>query len=315
MGCGGSKDKQEDAGKGGPAPDPVEKKEGAADGGQAQPAPAEATEKHPSKKNVFEAHMSDDLNSMMNDYFNRYDLDGSQTINSVDELKQLCTNLVVKLDLDMDVGQIDEKVSAAGDMTKKNWKYDEKNDDGECFALWFVETFQINRDWKEGDESSDEAEPTEDHPIRHGTYEGELTDETGEIKYTGQGSKERPTLFRIRIRYEEGLKLMPRMGCDHAGYFRHEGEVQADGSLTYIREYDVDNNPETIEPKIVLMGMHDKKGRIEGTWVNVSVFEGGDKEKGHIADHETSKAFTDMKHIGLENIVFGKFWLQKLVHE
>jgi hypothetical protein len=29
-------------------------------------------------------------------------------------LKQLCTNLVVKLDLPMDVAQIDEKVASAG---------------------------------------------------------------------------------------------------------------------------------------------------------------------------------------------------------
>lgn len=315
MGCGGSKDKKEDAAAGAPVekkPDGAPADAGAADAGAAK---ADAKENHPSKENLYKDHMSEDLNSMMNDYFNRYDLDGSQTINSVDELKQLCTNLVVKLDLDMDVSQIDAKVSEAGDMTQKNWKYDEKNADGECFALWFIEAFGIARDWKDGDESSDEPEPTPEHPIRHGTYEGELTDESGEKKYTGQSTKDNATLFRIRIRYGDGLNLMTRSGCDHAGYFRMEGMVSAEGDLTFIREYDVDNNKETIEPKIVLMGKHDGKGKIEGTWVNVAVFEEGDKEKGHIAGHEDTKAFSDMKHIGLEGVVMGKFSLNKLVHE
>jgi len=74
------------------------------------------------------------------------DLDGSQTINSSEELKQLCTNLVVKLDLPMDVQQIDKIVHDAGAFedddvpagepkpakgSRHEWTLEE-------FVMWFV---------------------------------------------------------------------------------------------------------------------------------------------------------------------------------
>merc|ERR1712139_525301 len=79
--------------------------------------------------------VSEELRSMMHDYFTRYDLDGSGTINSSEELKQLCTNLVVKLELDMDVKTIDKFVGQAGDMEKECWTFDQ-------FKDWFIATFK-----------------------------------------------------------------------------------------------------------------------------------------------------------------------------
>merc|ERR1711939_437865 len=99
MGCGGSKDH---------TPEP---------GDEAPTAAADATPTVNASGEEWDKSldwMSNDLKTLMHDYFNRYDLDGSQTINSSEELKQLCTNLVVKLDLPMDVSDIDEKVASAG---------------------------------------------------------------------------------------------------------------------------------------------------------------------------------------------------------
>merc|ERR1712086_796793 len=73
----------------------------------------------------------------MHDYFIRCDLDGSGTYNSNDELKQLCTNMVVKLELDMDVQTIDKKVSSAGNMEDPragNWDF-------QTVQKWFVSMF------------------------------------------------------------------------------------------------------------------------------------------------------------------------------
>ena len=42
-----------------------------------------------------------DLDGVMQNYFTRLDFDGTGTCNSNDRLKRLCTNLIVKLDLDI----------------------------------------------------------------------------------------------------------------------------------------------------------------------------------------------------------------------
>merc|ERR1712072_1288083 len=107
--------------------------------------------------------VSPELEGMMNDYFTRYDLDGSGTINSTEELKQLCTNLVVKLELDMDVATIDKFVGEAGDMTQKNWKFDE-------FKDWYLDKFQPLRCWMPNDCSSSDEESPEKF-VRGGTYD------------------------------------------------------------------------------------------------------------------------------------------------
>lgn len=67
-------------------------------------------------------------------YFNRYDLDGSQTINSSEELLQLCTNLTVKLNLKVRLAELQQQVEEAGDMEENEWDFDE-------FKEWFDTTF------------------------------------------------------------------------------------------------------------------------------------------------------------------------------
>merc|ERR1712086_625355 len=114
MGCGGSKDgKKEELAEGGKPEAKPEESKPVAKSEEGKPAakPEEgkpAAKQEAAKAAEREAWMSEDLENMMNDYFTRYDLDGSGTINSNDELKQLCTNLVVKLELDMDVQTIDK---------------------------------------------------------------------------------------------------------------------------------------------------------------------------------------------------------------
>merc|ERR1711934_1214273 len=136
MGCSGSKDKK-DAGDAPAAP--VEKKAAATEEKKAEPKKDEKPKEDMNAKSA--ETMSADLRNMMQDYFNRYDLDGSCTINTKEELKQLCTNLVVKLDLELDVQEIDKLVEDAGDMSKNNWAFDEKNQAGQCFAYWFLDKF------------------------------------------------------------------------------------------------------------------------------------------------------------------------------
>merc|ERR1719174_3122712 len=110
MGCGGSKDHP---------PEP----------GDAPTAPADAAPPGNASGEEWDKSlewMSNDLKTLMHDYFNRYDLDGSQTINSSEELKQLCTNLVVKLDLPMDVADIDRIVHSAGAFADDPFEGDDK---------------------------------------------------------------------------------------------------------------------------------------------------------------------------------------------
>lgn len=52
----------------------------------------------------------EELRDIQMKYFNRYDLDGSQTINSAEELMQLCTNLTVKLDLKVRIQRLQDMV-------------------------------------------------------------------------------------------------------------------------------------------------------------------------------------------------------------
>merc|ERR1719502_2290075 len=114
MGCGGSKEKEgkkdeiENQGEvPAPAPAPVP-------GGSGKNPDKDVKITKSDVEKDGKPWVSPELTSMMSDYFTRYDLDGSGTINSTEELKQLCTNLVVKLELDMDVATIDKYVADAG---------------------------------------------------------------------------------------------------------------------------------------------------------------------------------------------------------
>jgi hypothetical protein len=83
-----------------------------------------------------DVNMSDkELHEEMEKYFHRYDLDESGTLNSVDELQQLCTNLCFKLDLQLSGDEIDSVVNCAGELNDENqWDIDE-------FCEWFEERF------------------------------------------------------------------------------------------------------------------------------------------------------------------------------
>jgi hypothetical protein len=81
--------------------------------------PAEKELEAPSEKPLV-SWASADLSSVFHDFTNRYDLDGSQTINSSEELKQLCINLVIKLDLPLDVYDCDQRVMMAGGFVDDN---------------------------------------------------------------------------------------------------------------------------------------------------------------------------------------------------
>jgi len=66
--------------------------------------------------------------------FKRYDLDESGTINTSEELQQLCTNLCFKLKIMVPPGAVDEKVLEMGDLEGRDLNLGE-------FAVWFEEEF------------------------------------------------------------------------------------------------------------------------------------------------------------------------------
>merc|ERR1712028_332530 len=70
-------------------------------------------------------------------YFNRYDLDGSKTINSAEELMQLCTNLTVKLNLKVRIADLQALVDE-NDLDAEEWDFEE-------FKEWFDEIILPHR--------------------------------------------------------------------------------------------------------------------------------------------------------------------------
>merc|ERR1712146_180592 len=83
-----------------------------------------------------EADVDDEeLNSLIESYFHRYDLDESGTLNSNEELQQLSTNLSFKLRLPLTGEEIDEIVDSAGQLSDMNsWAID-------TFRVWFKDNF------------------------------------------------------------------------------------------------------------------------------------------------------------------------------
>jgi len=317
MGCGGSKDHTEDSGDA-PAPDltPEQQKED-----KVQSAAVDKS---------FD-HLSNDLRTLMHDYFNRYDLDGSQTINSSEELKQLCTNLVVKLDLPMDVAKIDELVASAGafqddDPPEGGWPTDapKRNEWKQVtFVSWFMapDKFAPDTNWLTGDisDEDDDGTPTEDKPFMIGTYVGVLEGDGkqyikkerigGKVvdeKLEGCTIRETPT-FSFRIRPETGDTatgpLKPRDGCDAIGIYRTSGNIEGT-KITMCLEYDVDNDAATKEPKLVLEGKWagaEDPTSITGTWKN--------------ANADDADAAAQMDLLGLAGVQEGTFKLTKRVRD
>jgi len=78
-----------------------------------------------------------DLDIQIERLFLRYDLDGSGTINSWEELEQLCYNLGFRLKLDLNPVQLDEIVN----VVKAN--HDEIDWDLSTFSVWFKQEFKL----------------------------------------------------------------------------------------------------------------------------------------------------------------------------
>jgi hypothetical protein len=77
----------------------------------------------------------DELDTLIDTYFHRYDLDESGTLNSNEELQQLSTNLSFKLRLPLTGEEIDEIVASAGHLDNDNcWDLEE-------FKEWFKDKF------------------------------------------------------------------------------------------------------------------------------------------------------------------------------
>jgi hypothetical protein len=75
------------------------------------------------------------LDQLIIEYFHRYDLDESGTLNSNEELKQLSTNLSFKLRLTLTGNEIDALVHSGGELDHENeWQVEE-------FGEWYKETF------------------------------------------------------------------------------------------------------------------------------------------------------------------------------
>ena len=68
---------------------------------------------------------------LMQRYFDRYDLDESGTINNLEELTQLCTNLIVKLSLDVSLERVEQLISKIEDLALHPWDFDQ-------FRMWFL---------------------------------------------------------------------------------------------------------------------------------------------------------------------------------
>lgn len=229
----------------------------------------------------------------MADYFNRYDLDGSQSINSSEELKQLCTNLVVKLDLPMDVTDIDRVVKEAGAFADDtNAPADANNWNLEKFVCWFTEPghFNVDKDWVMGDESDEDEAPSEEKPFLNCTYIGTIEGADGK-KWTGKylvgakpgadgkltgGEKKVHNEFKFKVRRDDTPaeggkhKLKERPGCDSIGYYRSQGTIEGD-AISISISYDVDNDTSTKEPILLLEGKWggaDAPNDIVGTWRN-----------------------------------------------
>jgi len=71
--------------------------------------------------------------------FARYDLDGTGTINTFDELEQICCNLGYRLELDLKPTKIDEAINQTKD------KHGNIDWDVDFFSVWFKATFMARR--------------------------------------------------------------------------------------------------------------------------------------------------------------------------
>ena len=139
---------------------------------------------------------TDHVTTVINDYMNRYDLDGSTTYNSYEELRQLSINLVIKFDLDIEIDDADSLVHSAGNMEELCWDFN-------TTRLWFMKTFKPNRFWLQGD-CSDSDEDSYGF-LGEGTYKVRLSSDP----FT-DGRTFADVEFEFRVRFEQTLNLHRR---------------------------------------------------------------------------------------------------------
>jgi hypothetical protein len=91
----------------------------------------------------------DELDDLIDTYFNRYDLDESGSLNSNEELQQLATNLSFKLRLTLTGDEIDAIVESAGELSNDNeWAV---ADFGEWYKDRFLSIFDASDMSLQGD--------------------------------------------------------------------------------------------------------------------------------------------------------------------
>jgi len=241
---------------------------------------------------------SDNCNALLDDYFDSYDLDGCGTINSTEQLKQLCTNLVVKLDLDMDVADIDEMVQSAGGFVDDR-PYGENNWDTHMFKAWFLSSISRYEDvvrvqqWMVGNTldyavREDDVDTNETGPFWQGIYTGTITSAGGSM-YTNprifapkdcRGNLQRALRFPLKCyiplcRIEDSTQysfslhaknkvLVRRQGMDCLGKFETKGGIEGNKIRIEIQYESVSGKP---GPKLSLEGEWIETSReIVGTW-------------------------------------------------
>lgn len=176
--------------------------------------------------------VSQDFRELVVGYFYRYNVKLSST--PEEEFRQLCTSLVVHLDLDVDVAAIDQLVANASNNDIKEWDVD-------SFIQWFTspQTFDAPISWCTGDESDDEDSDDEDDCwLRAGSYAGTMTSEDG---------RTRPVSIKLRMDDDEETKLYERFYNDeYLGWSTKGAPDKSEPLGLYKYAGSVDNEAKTI---------------------------------------------------------------------
>eukprot|EP00658_Telonema_sp_P-2_P004218 TRINITY_DN11584_c0_g1_i1.p1 TRINITY_DN11584_c0_g1~~TRINITY_DN11584_c0_g1_i1.p1 ORF type:complete len:336 (+),score=55.17 TRINITY_DN11584_c0_g1_i1:117-1124(+) len=208
-----------------------------------------------------EVWISPELRDIFQDYFTRYDLRGDAVYYDHQSLKQLCTNLVVKLELDLDVREIDRIISLAHLGT----------DGMDCERLrhWFIKGFLgvtgQRCNWQPGDVTSSDDDDGDDDkrkPCRSGSYLLQIDPDQPpvpfKLRYSDHGESE-VTLFSRRANDEV---LGYSVNDEPLGLHRWTGTFNSDArTCRLVKKYASKSLPQfEFEGRLV------SKTSIVGTW-------------------------------------------------
>jgi len=177
--------------------------------------------------------VSHDFRELVLGYYYRYNMKKSTT--PTEEFRQLCTSLVVHLDLDVDVAAIDTHVVSVSNSEVKKWDVDQ-------FIRWFTspQTFGAPISWCTGDESDEEDSDDESECwLRGGSYAGAMTSADG---------RTRPVCLKLRMDEDDETKLFERFYNDEflgwsskgepLGMYKYSGSVNNDAkTITLTKAY------------------------------------------------------------------------------